>query len=105
MSGQPDRQQFAETVADAYFSQYGSESRRSVVMNNPAIDYDTDDGTFGWCSSLTPSNESEIRVDELEEGVFGDFNVDDESSEQALIDYLVNDADDYWNNILEKINE
>ena len=62
----PNRKQFAKVVADAYFSQYGSEKRRSRVMNNPAIDYDTDDGTFGWCSSLTPSGETEIRVDELE---------------------------------------
>lgn len=99
----PNRKQFAKIVADAYFSQYGSEQRRRRVMNNPAIDFNTDNGKFRWCSSLTPSGETEIRVDELEAGLFGDFNVDDKNAEKSLSDYIANDADDYWNDIIEKI--
>jgi len=99
----PNRRQLAQVVADAYFSQYGPEERQSHVMNNPAIIYDS--GTFSWCSSLTPDDEGEIRVDELEEGAFGNFDANEPGAEKALIDYIANDADDYWDSIVERIQE
>jgi hypothetical protein len=98
----PNRKQFANVVADAFFSQYGPAERRSVVMNSPVIDYDTDDGSFGWCSSLTPSSENEIRVLELSDGMFG---ASDDSTEEQLAAYLANDADEMWSAIMSTISE
>lgn len=97
-NGTPNRHEFAKTVAEAYFAQYG-EDRSRMVMNNQAIDYNMETNTFASCSSLTPTNDNEIRVDELEMGMFGD----EVGNEEYLTDYIENYADEYWNVILEII--
>lgn len=89
-----NRKQFARTVAEAYSEQYHDGSR---VMNNPIITWDGEE--FGWQSSLTPLNEDEVQVMEIEDGCFGDIP-SDRTTKQAysdIYDYLTDSAyDDNW---------
>jgi hypothetical protein len=98
----PNRKQFASVVADAFFSQYGPAERRSAVMNNPVIVYDTDDNSFGWCSSLTPLDENEICVLELSDDMFGVSS--DDITERELATYLAKDADTMWSEVMSIID-
>lgn len=105
----PNRKQFAQVVADAYFSQYcDDEGRSGKVMNNPAIVYDYDLNEFSWQSSLTPRNEDEIVVSKIEHGLFGDVMKDEmiynRQEEDDLITYLTDGADDYWDHVMEIID-
>lgn len=95
------RDQFAEIASEAYLEQYGSQPH--PVMDEPVIDYDTEGNVFGWGSSLTPTSDTDIRVDTLEEGCFGNFDVTDPNAKRLLREYIANDADDYWTEILAQI--
>lgn len=97
-----DRKQFAETVAQAYVDQYHwQEWRRNRVMNNPAIDYDIASETFGSCSTLTPTSDTEARVLELSDGMFGSY---EKTTKRDIISYLVDSAsDDLWNDVINQI--
>lgn len=96
-----NRKQFAECVAQAYMDQYHhQEWRRDPVMNNPAIDYDFDRETFGSCSSLTPPTDAELRVLDLEDGIFGSEN----TTKAGLKYYLMHD-DELWNQVVRDIEE
>jgi hypothetical protein len=98
------RKQFAETVAQAYQDQYHWQQwRRRPVMNAPAIDYDADRQTFTSCSTLTPTNSHEVRVLELEDGMFGS---DMRITKRDIVQYLMDSAsDDLWLNVAEQIAE
>ena len=96
MKNKPNRTQFAQTVARAYFNQYVTYER--PVMNDPQIYYNPDTGLFGSCSTLTPLSGGEVQVDVLEEGVFGE-----PSTLDGLADYLAEECDDYWESVLSKI--
>ena len=98
-----NRKQFAETVAQAYQDQYHhQEWRRSMVMDEPVIDYDPDSEMFSSCSSLTPAGD-DIRVWELSEGMFGsDWN----PTKRGIIQYIMGgDFDSTWRGIVAEINE
>jgi len=97
-----NRKQFAETVAQAYMDQYHSQEwRRRPVMNAPAIDFDTDTETFASCSTLTPTNSNEVRVFELEDGMFG-YPV----TKRAIYQYLTDSAsDDLWHEVVNQIEQ
>lgn len=99
-----NRRQFAETVAQAYMDQYHwQEWRRSPVMNNPAIDYDIDIGTFSSCSTLTPPNSNEVRVMELEDGMFGN---DERLTKRDIVSYLMDDAgSDIWQGVCDQLED
>jgi hypothetical protein len=60
--------EFASAVADAYVTQYHSDS---PVMGTPIVYYNRTTG-FGWCSSLTPLSDDEIILERVEEGNYGD---------------------------------
>jgi len=96
--------QLAETVADAYFSQYVNDDG---VMNDPIIVFDTDTNRFSWQSSLTPLQDDEIQVDILAHGGFGDVEEgydDMAEAEKNLADWLT-ENDDYNNAIIEEIEK
>lgn len=96
-----NRKQFAECVAQAYMDQYHhQEWRRDMVMNEPVIDYDTDNEMFSSCSSLTPPTDTELRVLELSDGMFGSENV----TKAGLKFYLMHD-DELWNQVVRDIEE
>ena len=99
---EPNRSNFAAVVADAYMSQYGPEERRSPVMNNPAVDYDPHREMFGWGSSLTPPD-GDVRVLELEDGMFGPEDI----TEEDIIAYLEDDthpqSNELWAEVLATI--
>jgi hypothetical protein len=92
-----NRKEFAQSVAGAYFRQYVLDDEFDKVMNNPVIDYSLEDDRFCSCSSLTLKLDSEVRVLELEDGMFGEVD-----TEENLIAYLV-DNDELWNEVVEKI--
>jgi hypothetical protein len=92
-----NRKEFAQSVAGAYFGQYISDEEFGKVMNNPVIDYSLEDDRFCSCSSLTLKLDNEVRVLELEEGMFGEVD-----TEENLVSYLV-DNDELWNEVVEKI--
>ena len=93
------RKQLAKTVANAYFSQYvdGNE-----VMNDPIIVFDSNTRQFEWQSSLTPLQDSEIQVDTLADGMFGDTK---DFSEENLAEWLTEENDDYWLSIVEIVEQ
>ena len=105
MNTEPSRSEFAAVAADAYLSQYGNRERRSRVMNNPVIDYDAESNRFSWTSSLVPTGETEIRVSEIENGMFGDVDTYAPDIESDIANYIANYADDYWHEVLNAINE
>ena len=94
----PDRSEFANVTARAYFKQYVD---GNPVMNNPQIYYATLDNKFGSCSTLTPLGETEVNVLTLEIAMFGDDVGDDES---ALADYI-RENNDFWNDVIDAISE
>lgn len=101
---EPGRSWFAQVVADAYASQYGPDP--DPVMGLPAIDYDTDDGTFSWGSDMNDPTGSEVRVAIIEEGIFGDPGETAEEIRAAIRVYLMDPAsDDYWDGVLSIIAE
>ena len=84
-----NRKQFAQTVAQAYIDQYHWQTwRRRPVMNNPAIDYDITREMFGSCSTLTPTATDEVRVLELEDGMFGS---DGRITKRDIVAFLMQD--------------
>lgn len=99
-----NRKQFAETVAQAYVDQYHwQEWRRSPVMNNPAIDYDITRERFGSCSTLTPTATDEVRVLELEDGMFGS---DAPATKRSIVAYLLDSAsDDIWQDVTQAVED
>ena len=99
-----NRKQFAETVAQAYQDQYHwQEWRRSPVMNNPAIDYDISTGTFASCSTLTPVCDDEVRVLELEDGMFGSH---DRIAKRDILSFIMDDAgDDLWTEVRSQLSD
>lgn len=98
------RKQFAEITAQAYQDQYHwQEWRRSRVMNNPVIDYDINRRTFSSCSSLTPANDSEVRVLEIYDGMFG---ADERPTKRDIYQYLTDSAsDDLWRDVCNAITD
>lgn len=60
---------FASAVADAYIHQY---IEGDPVMGTPIVYYNRTTGEFGWCSSLTPLSDDEIKCETVEEGLYGD---------------------------------
>ena len=72
-------------------------------MNNPVIDYDIDNGTFSSCSSLTPASSNEVRVMELEDGMFGNA---ERVTKRDLVSYLTDSAsDDLWRDVRDQLEE
>ena len=65
----PSIKAFASAVADAYVNQY---IEGDPVMGTPIVYYNRTTGGFGWCSSLTPLNDDEIKCGTVEEGMYGD---------------------------------
>jgi hypothetical protein len=100
-----NRKQFAETVAQAYQDQYHwQEWRRRRVMNDPAIDYDISQETFGSCSTLTPTAGDEVRVLVLEDGMFGWH--ERSVTKRDIYQYLVDDAsNDIWYDVTAQITQ
>lgn len=99
MANQINRKSFAKETAEAYFAQYGSDD--IAVMNNPVVEYDAENNTFGWCSSLNPPDD-DIRVLELEDGYFGDL---EDTTESQMAEWLETGNDDLWNSVLEIISD
>lgn len=93
-----NRAQLATTVANAYFSQYIKDD--GGVANDPIIVFDKNTQQFDWQSSLTPLQDSEIQVDTLTDGMFGD---PEGQSEGDLTKWLAEENDDYWSSIIEAI--
>lgn len=94
-----NRKQFATEVAQAYMDQYHpQEWRRREVMNNPVIEFNIETGQFSSCSSLMPVCEYEIRLFEIEEGMFGSEGV----TKAGIIHFLMNDSG-LWNDAQETI--
>lgn len=97
-----NRKQFAKAVASAYMDQWHpQEWRRDKVMNSPVIDYNTEGGTFSHCSSLTPAGD-DVRVMELEDGMFGSERPTRKGIEQYI---MGRDFDPAWDEIVDQINE
>ena len=99
-----NRKQFAQTVAQAYMDQYHPQAwRRRPVMNNPAIDYDITSDLFGACSTLTPTDDHEVRVLELEDGMFGS---DERVTKRDIVAYLLDSAsEDIWRDVTQAIED
>jgi len=99
-----NRKQFAQTVAQAYIDQYHWQTwRRRPVMNNPAIDYDITREMFGSCSTLTPTATDEVRVLELEDGMFGS---DERVTKRDIVAYLLDSAsEDIWRDVTQAIED
>lgn len=99
-----NRQQFAETVANAYVNQFATNG--SPVMNQRIIVYDRDKETFSSQSSLTPVYDSEVIVMWLEDGMFGsELDTDAPDTAESLALYLRNDDLETWQNVIEMIAE
>jgi hypothetical protein len=79
--------QYAETVADAYVSQYIDPDGRKV-MGSPVVYYNRTTKAFGWCSSLTPLSEDEVQLDTLEEGGFGETGDDPATAREAIAESM-----------------
>lgn len=104
------RQQFAETVANAYVSQYGN-SGVGEVLGNPSVDYDPQTGLFFWHSSIVPRRGCDVRIFELEHGSLGDCYEDqtDDEWRADLVTVLAGadngNSNELWETATSKIAE
>ena len=67
----PTQSDYAATVAAAYAAQYLNDSGR--MMNNPQIYFSLARDEFDYCSSLTPLSDSDVAIEEIEDGLYGDI--------------------------------
>ena len=89
-----DRNEFAEVTAKAYARQYCTDNG---VMNNPVIVYDTETEMFSSQSGLTPTDDMEIIVLELEDGMFGEYDPNSQKNTYStLLRFLADENDDLW---------
>lgn len=97
-----DRQQFAETVANAYVEQFSTDG--SPVMNECVITFNGEN--FGSQSSLTPVDSDETVVMSLQDGMFGDVDADDPQAAEWITGYLVDSAsDEGWQDVIAIIEQ
>lgn len=87
-----DVSEFADVVACAYVAQYMSGAH---VMGEPVIYYNKSTDTVGWCSSLTPLSDDDVRITELFYQCFGDVGDDPEVAREYIKDYVTNN----WNTL------
>lgn len=95
----PNRNEFADVVAEAYSANWIKGNHK--VSGAPAIDYDKATGRFSWGSSLNSVYSTEVRVDILEEGNFGELP--EKYAKRTLRAYIAHHANQYWNTVLETI--
>lgn len=96
-----NRQQYAETVAEAYINQYATDG--SPVMGDCIIVYDGD-GEFLYQSSLTPVYEGEAVVEVLHSDMFGNVDPNDLRTKGWIVEYLTNPASDaIWQGVIATI--
>lgn len=67
---EPTQSDYAATVAAAYAAQYLNDS--GGMMGNPQIYFSLARDEFDYCSSLTPLSDSDVAIEEIEEGLYGD---------------------------------
>lgn len=91
---------FAETVADAYVSQYVDQQGRRV-MGQPVVYYNRTENRFGWTSSMTPLNDDEVLVETLERGIYGDEAETATEERAAIVEFITSQTDP--RDLLEKI--
>lgn len=101
------RSQLAEIVSEAYFNQFSE--RATAVMNDAIIVYDTVREIFFWQSSISPIDDTDVIVDTLVEGQFGDWDIKvgytETNARTDLKRHINKENDDYWGMVQSVIRE
>jgi len=103
MSAEPNRRDYASTVAAAYANQCHPDRRfRSQVMGDAVVIYNHAQNEFYYQSSLTPLDDDEVKVHTIEEGQFGDPGT---RQVRRQIENYVLERDDLWQDVLDRIRQ